>query len=562
MTEFKHDANDLEQRLRYHYQRRYEQPPDSTQIWARVQPQLDRQEHSQPGLLQQVKWLPGVIGRLAARQRAALKATYQEHTYMDEKIHEEAIHIDQAEAHDPRFTHTSKPSLRRRLQHLTESGIAAVLVASLLLSWFVITNARSNRGTAASLLLSYTSQPGERIQSSAGWTPDGHHLTFIACKAIPADNSCSFQVLDTTAGKVEQTFSWKASSYGVSMSSDRRYAFVMVWDSVQGAGTASLVNILTGQVQQIYQGNYHQSFVQGSFSHDNKSLAVFTGKDLQIWDVATGHIRFVSDPNLIRIPGGDPTTSRTVLQVNWSLDDKRIALEVFPELSANGLQIWDARTGHRLTTIVETPDMALSLLAPDMKRILTYNQQQKTFAVRDVSTLKVLRAFPGQLNPPDTVAVPAWLDGGARLLLQQNQQAIIWNTTTGQRIASCPLVDIQGLEGPSVVSNNGEGHYIACLQQDNQLDILDSLTGSTVNVFPLKTHPLVFAWLLDGKYILVMDRDNRFDGQVYNALTGQLVLSYTGTISQSHDGNYLAVVSVPADGSFDSTTTIQIFALH
>ena len=42
MTEFKHTENDLEQRLHAHYQRRYEQPPDATSIWARVQPQIGR----------------------------------------------------------------------------------------------------------------------------------------------------------------------------------------------------------------------------------------------------------------------------------------------------------------------------------------------------------------------------------------------------------------------------------------------------------------------------------------------------------------------------------------
>ncbi len=562
MTEFKHDANDLEQRLRDYYQRRYEQPPNPALIWARVQPQLDCQEHSQSGLLHQAKWLPGFIGHLAVRQQAALKERYKEHTFMDEKIHEEAILIDQTSAHDPRFTKNTPP-LRRRVQHLVEAGIAAVLVAGLLLGWFAITRLHSDQAQPMPLF-TYTSQPGETMENGVSWTPDKRYITFMACNHIPLHESCRYLAWNVATGKVKQTFALsEGNGMGSVRSSDGRYAFVVTWDLTTNIGTARLINILTGQVKQIYQGGHYQPFVWAAFSHDSKSLAFIDGRDIQVWDVATGKLRLTSDP--IFVPGGEQAMGTINLQVNWSGDDKRIGLGVYPASGSNGLQVWDARTGHRLATIVEMPGMALSSLSPDMRYVLTYDPQKEMFAVRDTDTLKILQSFPGQLNPPDAGVLPAWVDSGARLLLRQNQQAIIWNTTTGQQVASCPLTNVQGLESPaSAITGSEEGHYTACLQQDNQLTILDSLTGSTVNTFPLKIHPRFFSWWNSSKYLFVQDKDTRFGGQVYNALSGQPALSYTGTVSLSPDGTSLAVISMPADGRFGpkTTTTIQVFALH
>lgn len=565
MTEFKRDANDLEQRLRDHYQRRYEQPPDSTQIWARVQPQLDRQEHSQPGLLRQVKWLPGVIGRLAARQQAALKATYQEHTFMDEKIHEEAIHIDQAEAHDPRFTRTSKSSLRRRLQHLAEAGIAAVLVASLLLGWFVITRVHSTQGAAPAPLFTYTSQPGERVQFPA-WTPDKRYLTFMTCSIIGIGPDCRYLVWDATTGKVKQTFTFSRllnhfnpSEQDNTESPDGRYTFIVLSDDTKHIGLVALVNILTGQVQQIYQGDQYQNFATAAFSHNSKFLA-FVGDDGYI------HIRDLASGKTIR--ANKPAGMSGVSQLRWSTNDNRINLGFTPDANAPSvLQVWNARTGQRLANIVETPTMSLAYvevgtngLSPDSQRILTYNPQAGTFAVRDASTLKVLQTLPAQPNlPADNTAEAAWLAGGTRVLLVYNQQGSIWNLATGQRITSFSLASVQNHEIP-VTSSAGEGRYIASLQQDGQgLEIRDALTGAVVNTIPLKARPQISAWLSD-KYLVVIDNDHFYE-QIYEALTGQLILSFdNGEVAVSSDGSYFAVASNPQHMEPDTTSTVQVFA--
>src|SRR5690348_1456117 len=105
MTEYDYEESKLAERLKTYYQQRYEQEPAPGMILARVLPQLGQQETGQTGLLQRAQGLSGFLGRLAARQNAALKETYQVKTLLDEEAHRV-----QAPAHDRRFV-PGKPLL-------------------------------------------------------------------------------------------------------------------------------------------------------------------------------------------------------------------------------------------------------------------------------------------------------------------------------------------------------------------------------------------------------------------------------------------------------------------
>jgi WD40 repeat protein len=567
------DRNDsnLEERLRDHYQHHYEQPPDPTMVWARVLPHLDRQEKSRSGLVQRAQWLSGFLGRHVARQNAALKHLHEEHVFMQGARYPTQTKVSTVGATQ------GKPSLRRRIAHLAEAGIAAVLVAGLLISWFAIASSRNAQGTASGPLFSYTSQPGENIYYPE-WTPDRQYLTFMVCgnQAEPSDG-CRYQVWDAVTRRIKQTLTLPASassdSGGITITDtpDGRYSLIVTWDLKKHIGTVKLVNILTGQIEQLYQGDHYSDVPVTTISNDSKFLAV-VGDDgyVRVWDCTTSKIARTIDPGKV-----------SVQQIGWSTDDTRIFFSAAVG-NVSGLQMWNMQTGQRLANIVATPTMSLSYLSttdefsPDGQRVLTYNLQTSTFVVRDSSTLNVLQTLRTQLSiPADSYIMPMWLANGARILLkriqlntqanQQNQKAYIWNTETGQLVASPSLADVVHQVGIPVASpGDGEGQYISCLRQDNRLAILNTLTGATVSTISLTIDPQQeITWLPGDKYLSIVDQ-GKDSIQIYNALTGQLILSSQGDeAALSSDGKYLAVGTGLANRAGDThRSTLQVFALH
>lgn len=462
-----------------------------------------------------------------------------------------------------------KHSLRHRVRRLVEVGLAAVLVASLLLGWSAILHTHSTLGTKPTPLFSYTSQLGERIESPT-WTPDKRYLTFMACQYTTI--SCRYLVWNVATGKVEQTLTIGApipnpGAYGITTSPDGRYVFMTIYSTANSTGTAELANILTGQVKQIPHVNVRNS--SAAFSSDSKFLA-FLGDDgyLHIWNIATGQTILSSEP--LGVSGEAMLT--------WSMDNKWVNVAPILDTGAantpafNTLQMWNAQTGHRLANIVETPTMSLigglGGLSPDEQRILTYNPQAGTFAVRDTSALQVLQTLQIQEHlPAHPSVITTWLAGGTRILLADNQQGSLWNPMTGQRINSFSLTNVQSF-GPAIVSiSGGKGQYIACFQNGGQqLDIRDALTGMIVNSIRLTRKPWFSNWLSGDRYLTVMGR-NPDSGQLYDALTGRLILSYEGVdvgFLLSSDSKYLAVTNNPplTGKPINTQSTLQVFALH
>jgi len=188
--------------------------------------------------------------------------------------------------------------------------------------------------------------------------------------------------------------------------------------------------------------------------------------------------------------------------------------------------------------------------------------------VRDTSTLQVLQTLQIQQHlPAHPSVITAWLAGGARILLADNQQGSLWNPVTGERITSFSLTNVQSF-WPAIVSiSGGKGQYIACFQNGGQqLDIRDALTGISVNSIPLTIKPWISNWLSGDRYLTVMSR-NPDAGQLYDALTGQLILSYKGSdggFVLSSDSKFLAVANNPSlvGKPINTPGTLQVFALH
>ena len=165
--------------------------------------------------------------------------------------------------------------------------------------------------------------------------------------------------------------------------------------------------------------------------------------------------------------------------------------------------------------------------------------------------------------PATSSVITAWLAGSTRILLADNQQGSLWNPMTGQRITSFSLTNVQSF-GLATVSVSG-GKYIACFQNGGQqLDIRDALTGVIVNRIPLTRKPWFSNWISGDRYLTVASR-NPDSVQLYDALTGQLILSHEGLdigFLLSSDSKYLAVAdNLSRMGKpVNTTSTLQVFA--
>lgn len=566
------DDSNLEQRLQAYYQRRYQQPPDPGAVWASVLPELDRlQERGRPGLMENGRRLLSFAGRLAARPGATLKRMHEENESMKDEIQ-----IDKAVAHDSHFAQTKQP-LRRRLQHLAEAGIAAVLVASLLFAWFAITRSRSSTATPAPIF-SY-SQPNADIYE-VKWTPDRHYLTFMMC----IHHECHYMVWNAVTRQIKQTLtigSFLAPSGGsggenIVDSPDGRYSLIITYDATKQLGIITLANIFTGQVKQIYQGNTYANIPVGAFSNESKYIAIVGGdQHIRVWDIAAGKISLTT--------GRAGAAQFQINVLSWSVDNRRIFTGA---LSTNGdrpviLQEWSAQTGQRLANIAGTPSMSLlpfsppvdnGGFSPDGQRILTFNVHKNTLEERESDTLKVLQTFPVKLLQSGgmtssgvlygTYTTPAWLADGTRILAG-NQQGCLWNAATGKLLQTSDICG-KGEKAP----RDGVGRYTAVWQTDtrsnSRFEILDTTTGAKVATIALAT-PMNLYWLPDDRHLVFTYGNHQEQGQLYDALTGQLVASFQGNeVTLSKDGKYLAVSNTLLDPQTNEPikSTVQILALR
>jgi len=121
MTEMNRNDSNLEQRLRNHYQQRYDQSPDPGVVWARLLPHLHQQEEArkgwnQAGFARFREGLLFLVEFFVTKQEAVGRQILKEDDLMknDTEVNKEV-------AYDPHLTQEVLP-LRRRLQHRADDG--------------------------------------------------------------------------------------------------------------------------------------------------------------------------------------------------------------------------------------------------------------------------------------------------------------------------------------------------------------------------------------------------------------------------------------------------------
>jgi WD40 repeat protein len=262
----------------------------------------------------------------------------------------------------------------RRLRHIAEGVLAALIIAGLVASWLVIQQRlHPSQGSTSTPLLAYHGH----ADGPAVWSSDSKYVSFLADS--------------TPAGET-----------------------VLVWNRATGQVTKHLLHTLLAQAQE------HQAV----FASDGKHLA-FVERDssskvaVQVWDVVAWRSIFTTDYSS---PNG-------YLAVYWSRDSTRIVIPA----EDGTIQVWNVVTGHELVTCHVPPLDQLPInisMSPDGHSVI-FGSGPPNMYLLDLTTCKLLT-----LPSFDAVAT-FWSPQGNRFAtvsLTDNSMVQIWDAVTGQKL--------------------------------------------------------------------------------------------------------------------------------
>jgi eukaryotic-like serine/threonine-protein kinase len=287
--------------------------------------------------------------------------------------------------------------------------------------------------------------------------------------------------------------------------------------------------------------------------------------------------------------------------VTWSPDGKYLA-SIGEE--DNTVQVWDALTGKLQSSYsvhFEGAGVGLPAWSPDGKYLVTGGCDDVAKVI-DAKTGKLLLAYHGHSGSEQGACVSAaWSPDGRYIASGGNDSVQVWDATTGHlrakygnggvmTLAWSPdgkyvasggyggtmqvwdaltgklLLDYRGHSANVIgVAWSPDGKYIASVSNDNTVQVWDAMTGKLRLTYRADADgsPISPAWSPNGKYIVASvfrqstPQVNKCDVEVFDAMTGRLILTYRGhsslawSVSWSPDGTRIA--SASEDG------TVQIW---
>jgi WD40 repeat protein len=267
----------------------------------------------------------------------------------------------------------------RRLRHIAEGVLAALIIAGLVASWLVIEQRlHPSQGAASTPLLVYHGH----VTGPAAWSSDSRYVSFIA---------------DFTA--TGET--------------------VLVWNRTTGQVTKHLLHTLLANPQQN----------KTVFAPDGKYLAfaevnASNKEDVQVWDI-------IAWRSILTTYLSTPTDTFNVL---WSPDSTSF---IIPHEDGT-IQIWNVVSGHELGSCHIPPVAYLptnSYFSPDGQRILVGFGSQHMYILELVACSLVVL--------PSTDANSAlWSPQGDRfatISLTDAKKVQVWDAHTGRNLATFHL---------------------------------------------------------------------------------------------------------------------------
>ena len=266
---------------------------------------------------------------------------------------------------------------RRRLTHIAEGVLAALIIAGIVASWLVIQQRlHPSQGSTTVPLLAYHGH----VDGPAVWSSDSKYVSILT-DSTPTGES------------------------------------VLVWNKATGQVTKHILNTLLAQSQE------HQV----AFAPDGRHFA-FVERDasnkeaVQVWDAVAWHSTLTA------------YAYSNSLNVQWSPDSTHI---VIPGDDGT-MQVWSVVTGHELVVCHVPPIDGLSGnsgILPDGHRII-YGYGQQNTNILDLTTCKLL-TLPSTDSGP--LAWSPQESSFATIPFTDDTMVQVWDAHIGRNLASFHL---------------------------------------------------------------------------------------------------------------------------
>ena len=517
-------------------------------VVAQGQPPNEREAHSPPRmersdyLLFLTRFFRSVFG---AR-------TYPQETGHDQEVrgvdgrsdsdrHETSARLGRAAGMQRPRHQAARVKPQRPILRIAERALVALMLVGLLVSWWVIAFRLhpSSHGSAMPLLAYQNHAHG-----SAVWSPDSRFVSFLA-----NDNAGRETVLvwDRATGRltthVIPTLVVQSQRHLAILAPDGEHLVILDLNA-NNIETVQVWDTITWRV--IISAHYPSEYLAALWSADSTRIVFPTlvsdyngdGAE-QVWNVATGHMLGTCHfPKVgVRLPGATDTYS------HMSPDGRHI-LDVVPgdasivDLTTCKLSIVPANAGF-------------AMWSPEGNRFATISLADgKMVQVWDAKTGHNLSTF----HLPTPVLHIAWTPDGTRIVADGATAVYVMDGATGRILLHInpTLVDTQPLWALSP-----DGRRIASLSGGNTVQVWDTVAGARLNTYQSQGgRTQLMAWSADSQSIATGGRDGTVD--IWNG----------NTITWTYGGNASTVWNIvwSPDGKFiaagDATGSMRVWQVN
>ena len=433
---------------------------------------------------------------------------------------------------------------QRPILRIAERALVALMLVGLLVSWWVIAFRLhpSSHGSAMPLL-DYRGH----TYGSAVWSPDSRFVSFLA-----NDNAGRETVLvwDRATGRltthVLPTLVAQSQRHQAVLAPNGKYLAILDMDA-NNIETVQVWDIITWRA--IITGHYPSEYMVAQWSPDSTRIVFPTlvnsdnngdGAE-QVWNVVTGHMLgtcHFPKVGLLLPLGNDP----------------------YSHMSPDGHQILDIAhvdTAPGNVSIVDLTTCKLSIV-PANAGFAVWSPEGNRFATISLANGKMVKVWDAQtghnlstFHLPTPVLHIAWTPDGTRIVADGATAVHVVDVATGRIVLHInpTLVDTQPLWALSP-----DGRRIASLSGGNTVQVWDTVAGAKLNAYQSQGGRVqVIVWSPDSQSIATGGRDGTVD--VWNG----------NTITWTYGGNASAVWNIvwSPDGKFitsgDATGSTRVW---
>jgi dipeptidyl aminopeptidase/acylaminoacyl peptidase len=227
--------------------------------------------------------------------------------------------------------------------------------------------------------------------------------------------------------------------------------------------------------------------------------------------------------------------------INWSSTDKYVAITLADRTNSESIiRIYDIETQSLINTFYNTTGFVVSLdWSPDDVRILTNDNSDNSY-IRNALTDEILASFgTGTAGLSPYIARSAWNYDGT-LIANTYDFGTRFDIRDGLTGESLPDIVSNPSSRPGFIWHDTQS-LIAFLN-DNQLDILDVISGEIINTFELNSRVAFLDWRDDVLYTIQTPSDStaitehHYIFETWDTRTGELLsqfdLGQFGTFGQ------------------------------